>query len=638
MSTRVIVAWVVLALVALAVGPGLPSAEAQVSPNATYAASTQVSATPNSTLRYSITMTRTGTLSRLVLPLPPYAGTSGQSIAATNLRGAVLDRVRGGFVLRLTAPYVVAAGTTAWVMINGITTPPASTVAVPITALATNGTVMGSGTTPGLRFYAAPKCPSSWPPDHVATENALPGTTAWRLSTYSTSAATGYLSHTSARCGDTVTVRASAAGYQLAVTVYRMGYYGGRGARAVWASRTAVRGFSQPTPSFVARDEQGRTVNMPTARNWAPTLSIRIDGSYRPGNYLVKITDLSGRGSYVPLIVRDDTGHHDKLLLSSVATWQAYNRFGGYSAYTTPQSTRVSLDRPLAQNQGTGDFLSLEYGFVYWAEKQGFDLNYAADIDLHSRPYLYDNADTLVMQAHTEYWSAATRATADAGVAKGKKIASFGANQIYWRINPKPSVLTGGDREYEIFRSGDTSRFRDEPNPNPEQNLLGAMFGCMHMDGTATPNDSWLWQGVSRDPIPHLAQGEVDSVQEQYPIPDGLEVLTTIPLDACNRTDDWRADVVAVDHGGGGRVFNASTFSWNCMLHGSCPWTWQPTTRAQQQIGQATMNVFSWLDSGAGIQAQDATGRKRLAEFREQREGVLRPLSGMPPLEPPHEG
>ena len=74
------------------------------------------------------------------------------------------------------------------------------------------------------------------------------------------------------------------------------------------------------------------------------------------------------------------------------------------------------------------------------------------------------------------------------------------------------------------------------------------------------------------------------------------------------------------------------------MLHGSCPWAgWQPTTRAQQQIGQATMNVFSWLDSGTGIQAR-TTGEEGLAEFREQREGVLRPLSGMPPLEPPYEG
>ena len=272
-------------------------------------------------------------------------------------------------------------------------------------------------------------------------------------------------------------------------------------------------------------------------------------------------------------------------------------------------------------------------------EKQGLDLNYAADTDLHSMPSLIDRANTLVLMPHTEYWSTAMRAKVDASVAAGTKLASFGGNQIYWRIDPMSSSLTGPDREYEIFRTGDTSRFRDPPDANPEQNLLGAMFGCMHMDGAATPNDTWLWQGIAKTSIPHLAQGEVDSVQEQYPMPAGLQVLTTMTLDACNRNDDPRADIVAVDSGSGGRVFHASTFSWVCMLHGYCPWTgWTPTTTAQLQVGQATMNIFSWLDSGTVEAPQSLTAeRSGLRSFKAQRQGELRPLSGMPRLEPPFE-
>jgi len=632
-----------VAVLLFSTGVTLPAAAA-VSPSASFATSTRVESTPDQTFTYAITITRSGTFSRLVLPLPAQTSTSGRSISASNITYRKLESVPGGYVLRTTRPYAVSAGKRLWVMINGLRTPPASTAAITVTALSTSNAVLAKGTAPGLTFTAVKPCPPTWPQIYVATENSLAGTTAWRLSAtaYDSAVASGFASQTSAKCGDTVTLRVTSNDYHLAVTIYRMGYYGGTGARMVWASRTAIRGFPQPAIEMVKTDPQGRAINMPTGRRWSPTFSVRIDGNFRPGDYLAKITGVtSGKGSYVPLIVRDDAGAHDRLVLNSVATWQAYNKYGGASAYTSPvRSTRVSYDRPLLQNQGTGDFLSLEYGFVYWAEKQGFDLNYAADTDLHGRPYLVDTANTMVLMSHTEYWSVAMRSTTDASVADGMNLASFGGNQIYWRINPGPSTLTGADREYEIFRTGDTARFRDAPDAHPEQSLLGAMFGCMHMNGTARPNATWLWEGVSTSAVPHLAAGEVDYVHDGYPKPAGLDVLTTIPLDTCNRTGDLRADVVAVDDGTGGRVFNASTHSWICMLYGHCPWPdWNPTSTAPVQIGQATMNVFSWLDSGTAV-----ADRRRsdpgdpLAVFERQRIGTLMPLSGLPPLEPPVEG
>jgi hypothetical protein len=635
---------VLLSTVALSsTGVTLPAAAAALVPDAGFAASTRVESTPDQTFTYAITITRGGTFSRLVLPLPAYAAKSGRSISASNITNRTLESVRGGYVLRTTKPYAVSAGKRLWVMINGLRTPPAGTAAVAITALSTGNAVLAKGTAPALTFTAVKQCPPTWPQNYVATENSLAGTTAWRLSAaaYDSTVASGFASQTSAKCGDTVTLRVTSSDYQLAVTVYRMGYYGGTGARAVWASRTAIRGFGQPAMETVKTDPQGRAINMPTGRRWTHTFSVRIDGNFRPGDYLAKITGVtSKKGSYVPLIVRDDAGTHDKLVLNSVATWQAYNKYGGLSAYTSPvRSTRVSYDRPLLQNQGTGDFLSLEYGFVYWAEKQGLDLNYAADTDLHGKSYLVGAANTVVLMSHTEYWSTAMRSTAEASVAAGKNLASFGGNQIYWRINPGPSALTGADREYEIFRTGDTSRFRDAPDAHAEQSLLGAMFGCMHMNGTATPNGTWLWEGVSTTGIQHLAAGEVDHVQDDYAKPAGLELLTTIPLDTCNRADDPRADVVAVDDGTGGRVFSASTQSWVCMLYGHCPWTdWTVTPAAQVQVGQATMNAFSWLDSGTAVaDRRRSSPEDPLAVFERQRIGVLMPSSGLPPLEPPAE-
>src|SRR5215212_4725350 len=260
-------------------------AAAAVTAAAEYGASTRVESTPNSTLRYAITLTRAGTFSRLVLPLPHAAGKSGLSIHATNIRGGKLESVRGGFVLRTAAPYGMPAGTRLWVMINGIRTPPAGPAAVTVTALSTSNTVLARGATPALTFTRAQPCPSGWPRDYVAAENRLPGTTAWRLDSaaYSPGAAAGFVSQTSARCGDTVTFRVTSSDYQLAVSIYRMGYYGGAGARLVWASRTAVRGFAQPAVQRVTLDPLGRQINMPTARNWTQSFSVRLDGAFRPG-------------------------------------------------------------------------------------------------------------------------------------------------------------------------------------------------------------------------------------------------------------------------------------------------------------------------------------------------------------------
>ena len=126
---------------------------------------------------------------------------------------------------------------------------------------------------------------------------------------------------------------------------------------------------------------------MVDASSWFLTVGIRVDGSYTPGTYLVKITDKLGRYTYVPFTVRDDTGtQHSLLLQQATTTWQAYNKFGGRSFYTTPGSAYLTFNRPYLEGQGSGQYLGLEYGLVYWLEKNNYDVGYWADMDLHFRP------------------------------------------------------------------------------------------------------------------------------------------------------------------------------------------------------------------------------------------------------------
>ena len=101
------------------------------------------------------------------------------------------------------------------------------------------------------------------------------------------------------------------------------------------------------------------------------------------------------------------------MLVNAVTTWQAYNRWGGYSLYTRPDGTMgdraraVSFDRPYqAKNmQGAGDFLFFELPLVQFAERSGLPLGYATDVDLSADPHLLDGARAMVTLGHDEYWS-----------------------------------------------------------------------------------------------------------------------------------------------------------------------------------------------------------------------------------------
>src|ERR1044071_4365185 len=66
----------------------------------------------------------------------------------------------------------------------------------------------------------------------VQTENAKPGTTAWRLTNPATAREIeGYASLTSVNRGGTITLFVNTAAASYTIEVYRMGWYGGAGAR-----------------------------------------------------------------------------------------------------------------------------------------------------------------------------------------------------------------------------------------------------------------------------------------------------------------------------------------------------------------------------------------------------------------------
>ena len=182
------------------------------------------------------------------------------------------------------------------------------------------------------------------------------------------------------------------------VEAYRMGYYQGIGGRLVWRS-AEVRGVQQPDPVLSAPTN---TIEC----QWSPSLSFTVGSSWPPGAYLLKLVGATGEQQFVPSASATTRPPPPIVIQSSVTTWQAYNRWGGYSLYygnadgacsyihapgngTYADRARiVSFDRPydLDWANGAADFVGNELPFVYHAEQLGLDVTYWTDVDLHPNP------------------------------------------------------------------------------------------------------------------------------------------------------------------------------------------------------------------------------------------------------------
>ncbi len=109
--------------------------------------------------------------------------------------------------------------------------------------------------------------------------------------------------------------------------------------------------------------------------DWDPAIEVPTD-DWPPGSYLLRLDADTGAQRYVPVTVRSARTAGQVVIKNCVATWQAYNTWGGYDLYKGPggsyanRSLAVSLDRPY-DNGGADMFLTYERNIVKLAERMG---------------------------------------------------------------------------------------------------------------------------------------------------------------------------------------------------------------------------------------------------------------------------
>ncbi|MGC3975487.1 MAG: hypothetical protein QM771_14065 [Nitrospira sp.] len=462
-----------------------------------------------------------------------------------------------------------------------------------------------------LTALVEPACP---PPSHAASliteENARPGQSDWVLTNPADHEVEGYASATSIQRGEPLRLYIHSTDSEVTVDIYRMGWYGGTGARLVRGGIT-LPGIRQPMPT---PDPVTGLIECQWQVSYILTTESHQRNDWLSGVYLVKLTgSASGKQSYIIFVVREDDRASDFLFQSSVTTFQAYNNWGGKSTYPSNSrdehwARKVSFNRPYARSQhphggsgtGAGEFLTAmsihptrslstagwEYNMVRWLERQGYDVTYSTDIDAHTQAEFWKGHKAWLSVGHDEYWSSEMRRHVEAARDHGVGLGFFSANTCYWQIRLEPSLLTGEPNRTlvsykEVALQEDplaldddpsndqliTVQWREYPVNRPEQALLGVMYGAVPVDGDIliTQPQHFLFKGVDLPPdhrLPGLLGYEIDQVFADGPT--GLTVLAHSPYPGDGQA--VYGDMTLHQVPSGASIFAAGTIQWSWGL------------------------------------------------------------------------
>src|SRR5581483_8630576 len=252
----------------------------------------------------------------------------------------------------------------------------------------------------------------------ISLENALLGTNAWIIPSdkAATTQIQAYLSSRSVAPGNPLTfyVSTQVSGTPYTIDIYRLGWYQGLGGRLV-ASIKNLQGqaqgyFNEATFELV---NSPTTYIDPTTRlveaRWKPSHAITLPDHWTTGVYVAKYTDADGMQTSTTFTVRGNpTAPY--VLVTPDATDPAYNNWGGYSLYAGNSkhgtaATKVSMDRPSTVNQGSDSVFIYEINPIRWFERQGYDLSYISNLDLHTNSRLLLEHKAFISLGHDEYWT-----------------------------------------------------------------------------------------------------------------------------------------------------------------------------------------------------------------------------------------
>ena len=465
----------------------------------------------------------------------------------------------------------------------------------------------------------------------IADENRHPGARDWQLTRvrldkaagFRAPAIEGYCSRQSVKAGESLDIMVSTdPASRFTIDVFRMGYYGGRGARQMFALGP-LAGKKQPDP--VAGEQRLRECR------WESSLTMKIPADWTSGVYLGRLTTVPDKAdepywqSYVVFIVRDERPA-DFLFQCSDNTWQAYNRWpDNFSLYTDPRGAHAldvaaSFDRPYGKyaqiyehplSIGSGEFLLWEFPMVYWLEQHGYDVTYCSNSDCLDSAQI-TRCKTFLSIGHDEYWDTRQYDAVKKSIASGTHALWLCGNSVFGvtpfsassggvpnRILTRTGIYAGlTDAEIEASISVFTKDWkRDTRN---EADLMGARSIVPFNGGgdwVCTKPAHWIFEGTGMkkgDAVRGLVGWEHHGAPAKIP---GLEVIAEGTVWRGGTTPaHWTATIFPGPKGN--IVFNAATIWWTQGLSSPpghiLPWShWSRPHGTDERVQRITQNLLA---------------------------------------------
>ena len=329
------------------------------------------------------------------------------------------------------------------------------------------------------------------PTNDIVQENLLPGDppTEWDINGWGDPTIQGFGHDISINRGETIFFKIKTDSTDYRIDIYRMGYYGGMGARRVDTVKPSVK-----LPQHQPEGLRDATTYLYDCGNWEISASWGAPSDATSGIYFARLvrqdSDPTGwradnsqegpaeeplasphaygalgygrlanalrepRASHIYFVVRHDEGDSDILFQTSDTTWQAYNPYGGYCTYgrvnpgsprsigIPPRAYKVSYNRPLKTRdyRAVNMVFNAEYPFVRWLESNGYDVTYFTGVDSDRRGEEIRKHRLFLSVGHDEYWSLEQRQHVEAAREEGVHLAFFSGNEVFWKTRWEPSI------------------------------------------------------------------------------------------------------------------------------------------------------------------------------------------------------
>ena len=460
----------------------------------------------------------------------------------------------------------------------------------------------------------------------LALENRKPGTPEWQLTKvwpnkakgYRSALVEGYASHQSVEAGQTVNIFVSTNPVRrVTIDIFRMGYYGGAGARHM-KQLGPLPTVTQPEPPVGPKRLR--------ECEWQPTTSLKIPNDWPSGVYLGKLTCVPEAKhehnwqSYIIFIVRDRR-RAGVLFQCSDNTWAAYNKWpDDYSFYTDPRhswapSVAASFDRPYCKyaqiydhplSIGSGEFLLWEFPLCYWLEANGYDVTYTSNSDMIDVAQ-FERAKVFLSVGHDEYWDIRQYNAALESVKRGVTHLYLSGNSVMGMTpfqpakDGRPNRIISREGVYGGMYGGLDQFFKHPfPQEGPKANLLMGAHSVYPFNGggdwIVTKPDHWVFAGTGMkkgDHIDGLVGWEFHG--DPAPIP-GLEILAEgDALSGGTKPSHWTATIYPGPKKN--FVFNAATIWWAQALSSPpghiLPWShWVRPTGPDARVQRITANLL----------------------------------------------